>query len=77
MRTYSYVKMIVDGNETVKLDIWSRGNIFSVFERGSNVFEGSFSKTVAFIEDWKRGYDEIKGFLESAGHRVSFEQTIK
>ena len=77
MRSYSYVAMKVDGNETAKLDIFSEHNIFHIYEHDINVFSGGYTGTIKFIEDWKIKINDIKMFLEAQNHDVVFEATIK
>lgn len=76
MRTYSYARMIVDGRPTSELEIFREGNTFSAYEYGENVFTGSYSKVMAFIEGWKAKHSELVKFLEATGSAVSYEQTI-
>ncbi len=76
MRTYSYVRMVVDGRPTQELEIFREGNTFSVFEFDANVFTGSHSKVEEFIEGWKRKHNELVKFLEATGSTVNYEQTI-
>ena len=77
MRSYSYVKMVVDGNTTSSLDIYREHNIFSVFEYDMNVFSGSYTGTMQFIENWKEKKQPLRTFLEEAGHFVTYEQSIR
>ena len=77
MRTYSYVKMIVDGKETAKLDIYAEHNVFQIFDNSGNVFSGSHHGAMEYIESWKMRLNDIRTYLETAGKFVSFEQTIK
>lgn len=77
MRTYSYIKMIVDGKPTSELEVFKEGNTFSVFEYDENVFTGSYSKVIAFIDGWKKKHNELVKYLESIGSTVGYEQTIK
>lgn len=76
MRTYAYASMVVDGNETAKLEIIREHNIFRIYEHDENVFEGSYTGATKYIEDWKARKQEIRTFLEQLGHFVTFEQSI-
>lgn len=53
MKGYSKVAMLVNGNETACLEIFNEHNTFRVFEHDVNVFSGSYSGAVAFIEKWQ------------------------
>ena len=76
MRTYSYVRMLVDGVETSSLEIYREHNTFFVYEYDENVFRGSYINVIEYIDRWKRMKDGIIEMLESVGKRVKFEQTI-
>lgn len=77
MRSYSYVKMIVDGKSTSDLEIFKENNMFSVYEYGENVLTGSYLNVIAFIDEWKKKHNELVKYLEATGSTVSYEQTIK
>lgn len=77
MKTYSNVKMVVDGKDTAELEIWREHNIFRIFEYGDNVFAGGYTNAIEYIEDWKQKKRELRDFLEATGHAVTFEQTIR
>ena len=77
MRTYSYVKMLVDGKETATLDIIRIGNTFSVYEYDVVVFVGSHGQVVDYINKWIDAKEDIRNYLETAGHTVDFIQLIK
>lgn len=73
MRTYSAIKMIVNGNATAHLDIWHEHNTFHVFEDGSNVFEGGWSATKEFTDSWIQKYEPLADTFRKAGMQVDFE----
>lgn len=77
MRSYSYVKMLVDGKETATLDIIRIGNTFSVYEYDATVFVGSHCQVVDFINKWIDAKSDMREYLETAGHTVEFIQLIK
>lgn len=77
MRSYSYVKMMVDGKETSSLDIYREWNTFTIYEYDECVFRGSYGEAIQFIENWKSNKSQIQKFLETSGHSVRYEQTIK
>ena len=77
MKTYSYVRMLVDGNETKKLDVFHEGNAFHVYEHDENVFTGSWIGTIEYINAWKANAEPLVEHLKSIGCTVEFDQTIK
>ena len=77
MRTYSYVKMVVDGKATSELDVYRQHNTFEIYEHDINVFSGSYSGAIQYIEGWKEKAQELRNLLEAAGHFVTYEQTIR
>ena len=77
MRSYSYCRMIVDGNETASLDIYREHNTFSIYEHDENVFSGGYTGTMAYIEAWKKKWHNVKEYLEAGGHVTAWKQTIR
>lgn len=77
MRTYAYAIMLVDNHVTACLDIWRESNTFHIYEHDANVFNGSHSDTIDFIKEWEIKKSDIKKFLETKGHEVKFEQSIR
>lgn len=76
MRTYVYAKMVVNGKDTSKLDIYQIYNDFHVYEHDENIFTGGWLSTVKFIEDWKEKQSDLVEKLKSFGMEVHFEQNI-
>lgn len=77
MRSYSYVKMMVDGKETSSLDIYRECNTFTIYEYNECVFRGSYGEAIQFIENWKEKKQPLRTFLEEAGHFITYEQSIR
>ena len=72
MKSYSRVSMFVNGKETAFLEIFKEHNIFQAFEHDSNVFSGSYSGVVAFIEKWQANKKDLVAFMENAGMNVEY-----
>ena len=77
MRTYSYAALIVNGSETAKLDVYREHSVFSIFENDENVFRGTWSGAVEFIELWKNKWKAMQEMFLEKGIDAHFEQTIK
>ncbi len=77
MRSYSYVRMIVNGKVTEELDIYKEHNVFDIYHYDDNVFSGSYTGAIRYVNEWKNKYTVLKDLLEASGLNVKFEQSIR
>lgn len=77
MKSYSFVKMFVDGKETATLDIYKEHNVFHVFEYDENVYDGDYTGVMIFIDNWKQKHQPLVDYIKSKGEEVHYEQSIK
>ena len=73
MRTYSYAKGYLNDEEKGRLDIVGEHNTYSVYEYDANVFSGTWSKAIEYIEGWK---SRNKAIADMLNMDIRFEQTI-
>lgn len=76
MRTYSFVKLMVDGKQTTALEIYGQHNVFHIYHLDENVFTGSWIRAKDFVDAWKRNLEDLVNFLKANGHEVKFEENF-
>ena len=76
MRRYRFVNLIVNGNKTASLDIYAENNMFTVFQYDECVFQGSYSETVNYINQWKAAKQELVNYINSTGQECHYDQNI-
>lgn len=73
MRNYSECAMVVNGNKTSTLQIFSEHNVFTCFEYGECVFMGNWLKTFDFVSEWKTKKQPIVDMFKANGIEAHFE----
>ena len=78
MRTHSYVKQFIDGKNVATLDVYRDHNTFRAYIDDENVYDGSYSGLVDYINKWKDHERSIADGFHRLGLKVelTFEQTI-
>lgn len=72
MKTYYEVKMVVDGIETAKLEIWREHNLFYIYEYDENVLTGSWGMMDRYVKEWVAKYEPLAAYLRD-NHNAKVE----
>ena len=78
MRTYSYVKELINGKEAETIDIYREHNVFLAYLNDENIYSGSRSGLMEVIEGWKKAEIMRAEAFRNLGYKfdVEFRQTI-